>query len=130
MGPSMSEHRMPDDFDRMWADLAQMGRSAATGGYVRQPFTFAEREAHAWFVAQCEARGMRVEHDGNGNTVAWWEPKGRTVPHVPHRPDPNSGAEREGLSVLTGSHLDSVVDGGAYDGPLGVVSALAAIDVL
>ena len=32
--------------------------------------------------------------------------------------------------VLTGSHLDSVLDGGAYDGPLGVVSALAAVDVL
>ena len=32
--------------------------------------------------------------------------------------------------VLTGSHLDSVLDGGAYDGPLGVVSALAALDTL
>ena len=35
-----------------------------------------------------------------------------------------------GRGVLTGSHLDSVLDGGAYDGPLGVVSALAAIDLL
>ena len=35
-----------------------------------------------------------------------------------------------GPGVLTGSHLDSVLDGGAYDGPLGVVSALAAIDLL
>ena len=33
-------------------------------------------------------------------------------------------------AVLTGSHLDSVLDGGAYDGPLGVVSALAAVDLL
>ena len=32
--------------------------------------------------------------------------------------------------MLTGSHLDSVLDGGAYDGPLGVVSALAAVDLL
>jgi N-carbamoyl-L-amino-acid hydrolase len=32
--------------------------------------------------------------------------------------------------VVTGSHLDSVPDGGAYDGPLGVVTALAAIDEL
>ena len=32
--------------------------------------------------------------------------------------------------MLTGSHLDSVLDGGAYDGPLGVASALAAIDLL
>lgn len=54
----------------------------------------------------------------------------RIVPHVRHHSEAETGAEREGLSVLTGSHLDSVVDGGAYDGPLGVVSALAAIDVL
>jgi N-carbamoyl-L-amino-acid hydrolase len=32
--------------------------------------------------------------------------------------------------VALGSHLDSVPDGGAFDGPLGVVSALAAVDVL
>ena len=35
-----------------------------------------------------------------------------------------------GAAVATGSHLDSVPDGGAYDGPLGVVSAFAAIDQL
>ena len=33
-------------------------------------------------------------------------------------------------TVVTGSHLDSVPDGGAFDGPLGVVSAFAAIDLL
>jgi N-carbamoyl-L-amino-acid hydrolase len=32
--------------------------------------------------------------------------------------------------VATGSHLDSVPDGGAFDGPLGVVSAFAAVDAL
>src|SRR5206468_12687438 len=32
--------------------------------------------------------------------------------------------------LLIGSHLDSVLDGGAYDGPLGVVSSFAAIDRL
>jgi N-carbamoyl-L-amino-acid hydrolase len=31
---------------------------------------------------------------------------------------------------VTGSHLDSVPDGGAFDGPLGIVSAFAAIDEL
>ena len=37
---------------------------------------------------------------------------------------------RRGRAIATGSHLDSVPDGGAYDGPLGVVSAFAAIDEL
>ena len=102
---------LPDDFERMWTDLAEVGRSTSSGGYFRQPFASAERECHTWFCEQATARGLRLEHDGNGNTVAWWD-------------------AGEGDAVLTGSHLDSVLDGGAYDGPLGVVSALAAVDLL
>jgi N-carbamoyl-L-amino-acid hydrolase len=102
---------VPDDFERMWCDLAPIGRSVTSGGYFRQPFTAPEVELRAWFVEQCAARGLRVDTDGFGNVVGWWD----------------SGA---GPAVLTGSHLDSVLDGGAYDGPLGVVSALAAVDLL
>jgi beta-ureidopropionase / N-carbamoyl-L-amino-acid hydrolase len=97
-------------FEQLWQALTPVGRSASSGGYFRQPFASAERECHAWFVEECAARGLDVEHDGNGNTVAWW----------------GSGDD----AVLTGSHLDSVLDGGAYDGPLGVVSSLAAVDLL
>ncbi len=104
---------MADDFEQMWRDLAPVGRSASTGGYFRQPFASAERECAAWFREQAAARDLAVETDGNGNMVAWWRPEGA------HRP-----------AVVTGSHLDSVLDGGAYDGPLGVVSALAAVDLL
>jgi N-carbamoyl-L-amino-acid hydrolase len=103
-------------FEQMWRDLAPVGRSASSGGYVRQPFTSPEREATAWFHEQAATRGLDVEADGNGNLVAWWRPPG-------DRPARSGG-------VVTGSHLDSVLDGGAYDGPLGVVSALAAIDLL
>jgi N-carbamoyl-L-amino-acid hydrolase len=101
-------------FEQMWADLAPVGRSAQTGGYLRQPFTAAEEEAQAWYAAECARRGLAVTTDPFGNHVAWWggEPT----------------AERPG--VLTGSHLDSVRQGGAYDGPLGVVSAFAAVDRL
>ncbi len=58
------------------------------------------------------ARGMGVESDRNGNLWAW-------------HGDP-SGED----ALVLGSHLDSVPDGGAYDGPLGIVSAFAALDVL
>jgi N-carbamoyl-L-amino-acid hydrolase len=102
---------MPDDFEAMWAALAPVGRSAGSGGYFRQPFAAAERELAAWFEEQCAARGLTVERDGFGNVVAWWGARGADA-------------------VVTGSHLDSVLDGGAYDGPLGVVSALAALDLL
>jgi N-carbamoyl-L-amino-acid hydrolase len=106
---------VPDDFERMWADLAPVGRSASSGGYLRQPFTTPEVELRAWFVEQCAARGLRVETDGFGNVAAWWGPR--------------AGGSRD-HAVLAGSHLDSVLEGGAYDGPLGVVSALAAVDLL
>jgi N-carbamoyl-L-amino-acid hydrolase len=59
---------------------------------------------------------MDVEVDRNGNLWAWWLPPGWT------------GDPRD--AFVTGSHLDSVPDGGAFDGPLGVVSAFAAIDIV
>jgi N-carbamoyl-L-amino-acid hydrolase len=59
--------------------------------------------------------------DNNGNLWAWWDPPGSPGP-APGPP----GAR----AVVTGSHLDSVPDGGAFDGPLGVVSAFAAVDQL
>ena len=64
------------------------------------------------------ARAASVERDGFGNVVAWYD--GGNAGGSTGRP----------AGVLTGSHLDSVLDGGAYDGPLGVVSAFAAMDVL
>ncbi len=99
-------------FESLWHDLAPVGRSATSGGYFRQPWASAELELRAWFREEAAARGLDVEEDPFGNLVAWWG-------------DPSAGD-----AVLTGSHLDSVLDGGAYDGPLGVVSALAAIDLM
>ena len=112
MGTSMTESL--DDFEQMWRDLAPLGRSASSGGYFRQPYSPVESELRSWFVEQCEGRGLELEADGNGNVLAWWKPAGSEATD----------------GVLIGSHLDSVLDGGAYDGPLGVVSALAAIDRL
>ena len=102
-------------FEEMWAALAPVGRSVSSGGYFRQPWTSAEAELRAWFAEEATRRGLRLETDALGNTVAWWD---------------GTGDAGDGDAVLTGSHLDSVLDGGAYDGPLGVVSALAAVDLL
>ena len=107
---------MPEDFETMWRSIAPVGRSSASGGYFRQPYTGAESELRAWFLEQCRARDLSVEADGNGNLVATWGASSAS----------SSGEQ----GVLVGSHLDSVLDGGAYDGPLGVVSSLAAIDEL
>ena len=93
----------------MLETLADIGRDPQTGGYRRFVWNDADMELREWFAGEASARGMEVE-DGNGNQFAWW------------------GTGRDAL--LIGSHLDSVPDGGAYDGPLGVVSSFAAIDQL
>ena len=97
-------------FPALWEQLAPIGR-ARSGGYRRSSWTPADLELRAWFADQAAARGMTCERDRNGNLWAW---EGR----------PGPGA------VVTGSHLDSVPDGGAFDGPLGVVSGFLAVDLL
>ncbi|MEF2525352.1 MULTISPECIES: allantoate amidohydrolase [Streptomyces] len=96
----------------MWASLLPLGRSDASGGYRRYAWTGADADCRLWFRMQAEARRLDVETDRNGNQWAWL------------------GDPAAGDAVVTGSHLDSVPDGGAFDGPLGVVSAFAALDEL
>ena len=106
-------------FEQMWRDLHPVGRSGTSGGYHRPAFGPAERECAAWFEEECLRRDLSVSRDGNGNVVAWWTPQ----PPGDHQ-RPVSGG------IVTGSHLDSVPEGGAYDGPLGVLSGFAAVDHL
>ncbi|MFE4215067.1 allantoate amidohydrolase [Streptomyces sp. NPDC056844] len=96
----------------MWRSLRPIGRSDASGGYRRYAWTGADADCRLWFQAQAEARGLDHEIDRNGNQWAWL------------------GDPLAGDAVVTGSHLDSVPDGGAFDGPLGVVSSFAALDEL
>ena len=131
--PGALDGGMVDDFERMWSDLAPIGRSATSGGYFRQPYTAPERELADWFREQAAARDLELEADATGNLVAWWR-AAAIVPDDRVGDTPGGVHEGQGLSradgVVTGSHLDSVLDGGAYDGPLGVVAALAAVDEL
>ncbi|MFA1544663.1 allantoate amidohydrolase [Actinomadura chokoriensis] len=101
-------------FEEMWAALLPVGRDEATGGYHRFAWTPPELECRSWFLDEARRRDLDVEHDANGNMFAWWFPRNGTRHNA----------------VLTGSHLDSVPGGGAFDGPLGIVSAFAAIDRL
>ncbi len=97
-----------DSFGSMWADLAPVGRDPSTGGYRRSAWTAADAQLRSWFADRAAERGMPCAPDRNGNLWAW-------------AGEPADGA------VVTGSHLDSVPDGGAFDGPLGVVSAFLAL---
>jgi beta-ureidopropionase / N-carbamoyl-L-amino-acid hydrolase len=108
--------RTTDGFDTMWADLAPLGRVPG-GGWDRFAWTATDQQLREWFRAQAAARGLDVQQDRAGNLWAWWG-------------DPDAAARTGTPGVVMGSHLDSVPSGGAYDGPLGVVSALAVVDRL
>ena len=95
-------------------DISSIGRDASRGGYSRPVFSTAETDLRSWFIEQAERRGLDVHTDHNGIIWAWW--------------DTATGVRQD--AVVTGSHLDSVPGGGGYDGPLGVASALVAVDLL
>ncbi|MBO0872284.1 MAG: allantoate amidohydrolase [Pseudonocardia sp.] len=97
----------------MWDDLAPVGRDGASGGYRRFAWTATDGELREWFTGEARRRSLDVVTDRAGNLWAWLG-------------DPDA----DGPGLVLGSHLDSVPDGGAFDGPLGVVSAFAALDAL
>src|SRR6478672_4713007 len=98
-------------FESLWSTLEPIGR-APSGGYRRFAWTDDDRTLREWFAGECALRGLDLTEDRAGNQWAWWGD-----------PDATPG-------IVTGSHLDSVPDGGAFDGPLGVVSGLLAVDAL
>jgi len=100
------------DIKRLRADLenlAKFGRDPR-GGISRPSFSQADREAQAWLKERiCEA-GLCHRRDGAGNTF------GRLG--------------GDGRAVLVGSHIDTVINGGAYDGAVGVMAALECLRLI
>jgi N-carbamoyl-L-amino-acid hydrolase len=82
------------------------------GGITRLCFTEPDLQARAELCRRCEALGMEVKTDDMGNIYAT---KQGTEPLQ---------------SIAVGSHLDSVVKGGNYDGVLGVLTALEAVETM
>ncbi|WP_067460999.1 allantoate amidohydrolase [Actinomadura macra] len=99
------------EFESTWAELSTVGKVRAGDGVTRLFGSSPERELVNWFRGECASRGLDTVTDPFGNMIGWFggRPRGR-----------------EG--VLTASHFDSVPQGGAFDGALGVVSGLAALD--
>ena len=94
--------------DRIRARLSQAAGigSDPRGGVTRLAYTEEERAAHRVFAEWVAEDGQDCTTDAAGNSIATY---------------------REGTPYfLAGSHLDTVVQGGAYDGAAGVISALEA----
>ncbi|WP_156787868.1 Zn-dependent hydrolase [Rubrobacter xylanophilus] len=98
--------------ERLWSRLAELSTIGMLegGGVTRLSFTKEERAAKNLVTSYMEEAGLHVYEDAIGNLFGRLE-----------------GSDPEAPAVLVGSHLDSVINGGNFDGPLGV---LAGIEVL
>jgi len=110
---------LPVDPDRLRADLeanAEFGRveydSPAKHGRTNRTGTGPNRAARDRLVDRFEEADLAVAVDAVGNLVGTWTP---------------DSADPDAAPVASGSHLDSVPEGGIFDGPLGVYAALEAV---
>lgn len=103
--------------DRLRSDIesnAKFGAVDAPSGHGRTVLagSAADGAARDHLVDRMEEVGLSVSVDAVGNVVGRWIP---------------DGVDPETPAVAAGSHLDSVPEGGIFDGPLGVYAALEAV---
>jgi N-carbamoyl-L-amino-acid hydrolase len=103
------------DPDRLWSDLVTLGAIGALphGGCDRLALTDADRDGRNLFAHWCREAGLSLTVDAMGNMFARREGGDPSLP-----------------PVFAGSHLDTQQPGGKFDGPLGVLAALAAVRAL
>ena len=94
------------DLARLLAELEPIGRTER--GTTRLAWSAEDEAAGAWFARTAERGGLRTERDPAGNLWA-----------CPEAPGP---------WWAVGSHLDSVREGGRYDGALGVAAGFAVAE--
>ncbi len=95
----------PRRIARFIGEIGKIGRDAR-GGWSRLAFSAEEREAHGVFEAWAGELGMELCTDAVGNTVG------------------ELGEDEPGPALVVGSHLDTVPQGGNFDGVAGVAVAL------
>ncbi len=105
VGLSINPERFKEDFEA----LAQIG-ATEDGGVHRPSLSEAHLEARSWLRRRVQADGLEFRMDGAGNHSAYL-----------------ACGPQEAPVFLLGSHLDSVPDGGRFDGALGVLAALEVL---
>ncbi len=108
--------------DRMLAAFNQLALIGATseGGVDRVTFSETHLAARKWFEEEIEKSGLEFRTDGAGNYSAFLS---SSAPDGGHHKIPVRGDQ----TLLLGSHLDSVPNGGRFDGALGVMAALEVL---
>ena len=97
---------------RLMRDLNAIGRIGIgnRGGVTRLVFSIKELRSRQLLIHLMRQAGLKIHIDGIGNIFGRLE-----------------GRDAKAPAVLAGSHLDTVIHGGKYDGPVGVIGALEAV---
>ncbi|MDQ1182999.1 Zn-dependent hydrolase [Agrobacterium larrymoorei] len=106
----------PDiDTERLWADIMTMGAIGGTqgGGSFRPALSDADREGRNLFRYWAQEAGLAVTVDAIGNMFARRDGEDPSLP-----------------PLMIGSHLDTQMPGGKFDGVLGVLAGLAVVRAL
>ncbi|PRD42944.1 Zn-dependent hydrolase [Phyllobacterium phragmitis] len=98
----------PDRLRGLLEGINSFGFNRQTGGYNRVGYSDADMAVREWFMDQMRAAGLVIHRDGVANLFGRFGPA-------------------EGPCVMVGSHLDTVPEGGAFDGALGVAVALECV---
>jgi len=97
------------NLDRLIKDIEELGQIGLDpkGGISRPSFSGADLEARQWLKDRIKNAGLQVRQDGAGNIFGRFEGAGKTI--------------------MAGSHIDTVINGGMFDGSIGVLSALECL---
>jgi ureidoglycolate amidohydrolase len=95
------------------AELAEFNEDPAAGGITREVYTPTYGAALERVADWMRAAGLEVRLDAVGNLFGRW-----------------AGSDRQAPLVLTGSHVDTTLNAGRYDGVLGVLGAIEAVHAL
>jgi allantoate deiminase len=105
---------VPDHAAVLMARIEELAKfSEEPHRLVRRSFTPALLQANDLVASWMNAAGMNVREDAVGNLIGKYD-----------------GVKGASKTLILGSHLDSVRDAGKYDGPLGVLAALACVERL
>lgn len=102
----------PKRIEQRIMELAKFGEIPG-GGVHRVAFSEADIRARKYIMSLMQEAGMKVHIDTGSNIIGRREGRNPKLP-----------------VILTGSHIDTVPQGGKYDGALGVIAAIECVQVL
>ncbi|MEJ2168708.1 MAG: Zn-dependent hydrolase [Desulfobacterales bacterium] len=107
---TQNQDRLKINGKRLWSNLMELGRIGrqANSGVTRTALSDADQQARQWLIDKMTSAGLAVDVDAVMNVIGTLK----------------ADSPRTHKKAVMGSHLDTVPNGGMFDGALGVLAAL------